>query len=193
MIYVLRDAPGSRRRRFAMRGRTKITVLVGLMLVGAFVVFMGVGGLTAEKTANVTVQAGVAPALQLNVNSPVDFGTNLAPGNTVAYTASTNATVSSNRTWKLSVHKGGDLSFTEGGNTYTIGSNNLTYGVTSGDSKVKGKQAAGTTFETTDTNICIGCDRGGSIPVSINYSLMVPWDARDGAYSAAHVYTANND
>ena len=171
-----------------MSKRTKIMALVGLMLVGAFVVFMGVGGFAATTSAPVTVNAGIPTTIQLTVDSPVDFGAALAPGST--YASSTTATVHSNKTWGMTVTA--DSLLTQG--TFTIPSTNLTYGVSSANGKVKGMQAAGTEFVTTpgSSNVCSGSDRGGPEVLSINYSLTVPWDVEAGAYTATHTYTATN-
>lgn len=99
------------------------------------------------------------------------------------------ATVNSNKIWSLKVTKGGDLVTGAGGAGYTIPSTNLTYGATSGNGKVKNLQVAGTQFGT-DTNICNTCDRGGVMAVTVNYSLVVPWEVEPGPYTATHTYTA---
>ncbi len=171
-----------------MSKRTKIMALVGLMLVGAFVVFMGVGGFAVTASQPVTVQAGIPATIQLTVGTPVNFGAALAPGST--YAASTTATVHSNKTWGMTVTAGSLLTSVG----FTIPSTNLTYGVTSADDKVKGEQAAGTEFSITPTttNVCSGCDRGGPENLSIDYSLTVPWDVEAGNYTATHTYTATN-
>jgi hypothetical protein len=171
-----------------MSKRTKIMALVGLMLVGAFVVFMGVGGFAATASAPVTVNAGIAPTIQLTVASPVNFGAALAPGST--YNASTTATVSSNKSWGMTVTAGSLL--TQG--LFTIPSANLTYGVTSSDGKVKGMEAGPTQFALTPltSNVCAGSDRGAAETLSVNYSLVVPWDVEAGSYTASHTYTATN-
>jgi hypothetical protein len=172
-----------------MRKRTRIMALVGLMSVGAFVVFMGIGGFAVEDSGSIGVSAGIAPTIQLTMGPDIDFGPALAPG--TSYSGSTTATVNSNKTWLMSVEKDGDL--TQG--AFTIPSENLTYGSDNGgDTRIKNTQASGATFELDPgSNVANGCDRGAVEAVNINYSLTVPWDVEAGTYTATHTYTANND
>jgi len=172
-----------------MKRKTKILALTGVILMGAFLAFMCTGAFAAT-TATVSVSATVAPALSLTVSkSTIDFGsgvTPLQPGST--YADSTTATVNSNKIWSLKVTKGGDLTF----GTFTIPSANLTYGSTTTDPvNVLNVQAAGTQFGTTSTNVCNACLRGSGLPVTINYSLVVPWSVDPGTYTATHTYTVS--
>jgi hypothetical protein len=172
-----------------MRRRTKILAVVGLMLVGAFVVFMGVGGFADTKTGNVNVSAGIAPTIQLTMGADIAFGT-VAPGN--VYNQSTTMTVNSNKTWGMTVTKDGDLR----NGSFSIPSANLTFTSTSTDGKVKGLVSSDTEFGT-GTSVCSGSDRGSGEPVTVHYKLDLSsfgtWDLEAVSYSAQHTYTATND
>ncbi len=172
-----------------MKRKTKILALTGVILMGAFLAFMCTGAFAANPSP-VTVSATVAPAIALSMSkSTVDFGsgvTALQPGST--YADSTTATVNSNKIWSLKVTKSGDLTF----GAFTIPSANLTYGSTTTDPvNVLNVQAAGTQFGTTSTNVCNACLRGSGLPVTINYSLVVPWSVDPGTYTATHTYTVS--
>jgi hypothetical protein len=169
-----------------MGKRTKVMALAGVMLVAAFMVFMGVGSFAANPES-VSVSAAVASSLQLAVNTnTVDWGGgSLAPGS--SYSDSITATVNSNKPWSLAVRKSQDL--TNG--TDSIASSNLTYTSSSSDGRVKGLVGSATQFNTSDANVCSGCDRGANMSLDVNYSLTVPWDVEGGlTYSATHTYTA---
>ncbi len=172
-----------------MKRKTKVLALAGIVLMAAFLAFMCTGAFAANPST-VTVSANVASVLQLSMSkATVDFGsgvTALQPGST--YTDSVTATVDSNKIWSLKVTKSGDLTF----GAFTIPSANLTYGsTTTNPANVLNLQAAGTLFLVTPTNICNTCNRGGSLPVTINYSLTVPWSVDPGTYTATHTYTVS--
>lgn len=167
-----------------MGRKTKRMAVAGVIVLAAFMAFMSMGAFGANPEA-VSVSANLATTLQLSVSkNTVSFGGgSLAPGSTV--TDSVVATVNSNKVWSLKVTKSGDLA--SGG--FTVPSTAFTFGATSSDGKVKNLTAAGAQFGT-DTPVCSTCDRGSAMPVTVNYSLVVPWDVEPGTYTATHTYTA---
>jgi predicted ribosomally synthesized peptide with SipW-like signal peptide len=122
------------------------------------------GKLTATDT--VTVKATVNPKLVLAVTTPaaaqtVDFGTSVDPG-TVTATQPVSLAVWSNKTYDVTVTKGG--SFTAMGLITTLGNS------TTNAKTTVGENAAGHAFSDT-------------------YSLNVPWNSDPIAYTATVLYT----
>jgi hypothetical protein len=178
-----------------MRKRTKILALVGVMLVGAFVVFMGIGGFAASDTENITVTAGIAKALQMTSGGNAAFASAAVPGG-AAVTAGTSMIVSSNATWSMSVYKSRDLTNT-GAPASVIPSADLTLS-SSGVEGTVTDQTIGLVGSPTTVNS--GSARGFERAVSITYSLTLPDDATswalasdEGDYTATHTFTATND
>ncbi len=168
-----------------MGKRTKLMALLGVVLVAAFMLFMGIGSFAANPES-VSVSAAVAASMQLSVNTnTVDWGGgSLAPGS--SYSDSITATVNSNKPWSLAVSKNQDL--TNGSNS--IASTNLRYTSSSSDSRVKNLVGTPTEFTTSDVNVCSACDRGANMSLDVSYGLTVPWDVEGGlTYSATHTYT----
>lgn len=163
-----------------MNRRTKRMALVGVILVGAFMLFMSVGGF-AVSSQPVTVSATVQATIQLTMASTLAFGSQ-APG---TYAQSLAATVNSNKTWSMGVVK--DVDLTDG--TDTIPSADLTYTSSSSDPNVLNLQGSATQFNTTSTNVCNGCTRGSGETLNVNYSLTIPWNVGPGNYTATHTYT----
>lgn len=166
-----------------MSRKRKWTILVGLGLIGLFVLFMSIGAV-ADNPTNVSVSATIGPTIQLNMpTTTVDFGGgSLEPGQNYGQVIS--ATVNSNRDWQLAVTKDQDL--TSGSDT--IPSANLTFGATAVNFTETYEAPAGTEFGT-DTVVVSG-NRGGGLDTNISYSLDVPWTVPDGVYTATHTYTA---
>jgi hypothetical protein len=172
-----------------MSKRTKILALVGLMLVGAFVVFMGIGGFAASDAKSITVTAGIAKTIQMTSGGNATFASSAVPGG-VAVTATTSMTVSSNATWAMTVYKSQDL--TNGGSA--IPSADLTLTSSGVEGTVTGVTIG---LLASPTTICTGCTRGFQRTVGISYSLLLPddstsWGLADGTYTATHTFTATN-
>jgi len=163
-----------------MNRRTKRMALVGVILLGASMLFMSVGGFAANPQA-VTVSATVQASMQLTMASTLAFGSQ-PPG---TYAQSLAASVNSNKTWSMGVVKSGDL--TDG--TDTIPSADLTYTSSSADPLVQGLQGSATQFGIASTNVCNGSLRGSGETLNVNYSLTIPWNVGDGTYTATHTYT----
>lgn len=170
-----------------MNRRTKRMALVGVILLGAFMLFMSVGGFAASSSQGVTVSATVSKSIQLTMNpSPLLLGTQ-PPGG--PYPGTIAATVNSNATWSMGVVKSGDLNDGAGN---IIPSADLTYTSSTSDGRVKNLQGTAIEFGSSSTNVCNGSDRGSGETLIVNYSLTVPWDIPPGTYTATHTYTVTN-
>jgi hypothetical protein len=162
-------------------------VLVGMVVLGAFTVFMCAGAFGAEDSTTVGVTVKVPPTIQLSVSGgPVDYGS-LPPGST--NTSKTLAVgINSNKTWNLFVAKNHDLQ----NGTNLIPSADFKFLGEGAGSGVTIDAGAYTEFGGTNTQIAHGT-RGASRNLTVRYSLMVPWDVEGddaNSYTATHTYTA---
>lgn len=156
---------------------------VGLLMGVLGVLVMCMGGVASAATdeQSVTVSATVPAVIRLTLNgNTVDFGS-VDPENSPA-SRSLGAMIHSNRPWRLTVTKDGDLR----NQGYSIPSSQLTFTVATSDQRVtstgSGEFGSGT--------LVAGGNRGGNISLTVNYRLVITWDDPDGTYTANHTYTA---
>ncbi len=175
-----------------MSKRMKMMALIGVILVAAFMAFMGSGSFAANTDSkNVGVTAAVASTAQLTITSgsPVAYG-DLAPVDTpVADTSKVlSLRVNSNKAWNLSVTKGGDLS----GGGFNIPSANFKFQGESASTGVTLDVSSYAEFASTPgTQLAHGL-RGANRTLDVRYSLLIDWDIQPASYTATHTYTVLN-
>lgn len=166
----------------------KRVLIGGIAVLGLLLLLMSMGSF-ADNPQDISVSAQVGAVVRLSMTpTTIDWGgAALEPG--TSYDDTTVATVSSNKGWNLDVEA--DQLLTGVVDAETIPSANFTFETTSSDGRVTYKAPAGTEFSVgSGTNAASG-DRGGSIDMTMTYSLDVPWDLAPDTYTATHTYTAS--